>query len=250
MGLCAAGAIGGGLSMAASSHSALAVRHVAFEDAGLLEDLLSERGYKLEYCDAGVDPIDAARLLAPDILIVLGGPIGVYETREYPFLEKEIESLRVRSAAEKPTLGVCLGAQMIAAALGARVAPGPTKEIGYALLDLTDAGRGSGLASLEGVPVLHWHGDNLDLPEGCTRLASTRACPTQAFARGSRMLGLQFHIETRARSFEKWLIGHAVELSRAGLDPCALRAQAANDGAAMETAGAIALSAWLDGALA
>ncbi len=250
MGLRAAGAIGGGLSMAVSPRSALAVRHVAFEDAGTLDDLLSARGYKLEYCDAGVDPIDAARLLAPDILIVLGGPIGVYETREYPFLEQEIESLRVRSAADRPTLGVCLGAQMIAAALGARVAPGPAKEIGYAPLDLTDAGSSSCLASLEGVPVLHWHGDNLDLPEGCARLASTRACPTQAFARGPRMLGLQFHIETRSHSFEKWLIGHAVELSQAGIDPCALRAQAAKNGAGMEAAGAVALGAWLDGALA
>jgi putative intracellular protease/amidase len=102
----------------------LAVRHVAFEDLGLLGPLVSSRGYGVRYHDAGVQPIDAETLLAPDLLIVLGGPIGVYETDTYPFIAGEIAAIAVRLSAGRPTLGICLGAQMMAAALGARVAPG------------------------------------------------------------------------------------------------------------------------------
>lgn len=227
--------------------SALALRHVAFEDAGLLAPLLSARRYDLAYCEAGLDEIDVDRLLAPDLLIVLGGPIGVYETREYPFLVDEIAAVRARVLADRPTLGICLGAQMIAAALGAKVGPGPQKEIGYAPVELTIAGRRSALAAIEGAPVLHWHGDNLDLPEGCVGLAATGVCPTQAFSRGERVLGLQFHIEAQAHSIEKWLIGHAVEIARAGIDPCGLRDQAARWCATTEKVGAATLGAWLDG---
>lgn len=228
----------------------LAIRHVAFEDAGVLAEVLAARGWRLDYCEAGVAPIDAARVSDPDLLVVLGGPIGVYETRDYPFLTAEIEAVRARLAADGPTLGVCLGAQMMAAALGARVAPGPAKEIGYGPVELTPAGASSALAPLAGVEVLHWHGDNLDLPQGCARLAFTQACPTQAFARGARALGLQFHIEAQSAQFEKWLIGHAIELARAGVDPNALRAQAARCGAATEAAGRRILNDWLDGATA
>src|SRR6516165_3487251 len=112
----------------------LAVRHVAFEDLGLLGPLVSSRGYGVRYHNAGVQPIDAETLLAPDLLIVLGGPIGVYETDTYPFIAGEIAAIAARLSAGKPTLGICLGAQMMAAALGARVAPGPVKEIGWAPL--------------------------------------------------------------------------------------------------------------------
>jgi GMP synthase (glutamine-hydrolysing) len=226
----------------------LAVRHVAFEDAGLLAPLLAERGVDLVYRDAGVDPLSESDFIAPDLLLVLGGPIGVYETREYPFLQEELAGLRARLAKRQATLGVCLGAQLMAAALGARVAPGPAKEIGYAPVELTDAGARSPLAMLAGVPVLHWHGDNLDMPESAERLAFTTICPTQAFSLGSYALGLQFHMETEPRALERWLIGHAVELARAGIDPCELRNQARECGAATSEAGRRVLAQWLEGA--
>mgnify|MGYP000852619070 FL=1 len=228
----------------------IAIRHVAFEDAGVLADVLAARGWSLDYCEAGVEAIDARRIEAADLLVILGGPIGVYETREYPFLVDEIDALRARLAADRPTLGVCLGAQMIAAALGARVAPGPAKEIGYAPVALTQEGARSALAPLSGEQVLHWHGDNLDLPEGCARLAFTEACPVQAFSSGPRILGLQFHIEARATRIEQWLIGHAVELGRASIDPVFLRKQACEIGPATEAIGRRVLEAWLDGAVA
>jgi GMP synthase (glutamine-hydrolysing) len=227
----------------------LAVRHVAFEDLGLLGPLVAARSYGVRYHDAGVQPIDADTLLAPDLLIVLGGPIGVYERDAYPFIADEVAAIAARLQADRPMLGICLGAQMMASALGARVAPGPVKEIGWAPLTLTAEGRASALGPLGETPVLHWHGDNCDLPAGCTQLASTRHCPVQAFERTPSQLALQFHLETDAARFESWLVGHTVELGKAGIDPRELRVQARTFGSATRDLGHKVLSAWLDKAV-
>ena len=226
----------------------MAVRHVAFEDLGLLAPLISARGYDIRYHDGGVDRFDADTLIAPDLIVVLGGPIGVYERETYPFIVGEIAAVTARLQSNKPMLGICLGAQMMAAALGARVAPGPVKEIGYAPLTLTEAGRASVLASLGPSPVLHWHGDNCELPAGCTPLAATAHCPVQAFARTPVQLALQFHLETEPARLESWLVGHAVELGKAGIDPRTLRDQARTLGPALRRAGSKVLAAWLDSA--
>jgi GMP synthase (glutamine-hydrolysing) len=228
----------------------LAVRHVAFEDLGLLGPLVAARGYGVRYHDAGIQPFDAETLLAPDLLIVLGGPIGVYERNSYPFIADEVAAIAVRLEADKPMLGICLGAQIMAAALGARVAPGPVKEIGWAPLTLTADGQKSVLAPLGATPVLHWHGDNCELPTGCTRLASTPHCPVQAFARTPSQLALQFHLETEPARFESWLVGHTVELGKAGVDPRQLRTQARTVGPATRELGQKVLAAWLDKAAA
>lgn len=227
----------------------IAIRHVAFEDVGLLAPLLAARGFSLRYLEAGIDPIDAAALAAPELVVVLGGPIGVYEEDLYPFLHGELAAIRARLDAQKPTLGVCLGAQLMAKALGANVAPGPQKEIGWATLTLTGAGRASVLGAFETTPVLHWHGDNFELPANAVRLASTTACPNQAFASGKNLLGLQFHIEADPARIEQWLVGHTVELGKAGIDPREIRRQAAMFGPATAEKGKAALAAWLDGAL-
>ncbi len=227
------------------SRTAIAIRHVAFEDVGVWRDVLVDHGYALSYIEAGVDDLAAAALMSADLLIVLGGPIGVYETAAYPFLVGEIAAVRRRLEQQKPILGVCLGAQLMAAALGARVAPGPGKEIGYGPVELTDAGRASPLARLDGLPVLHWHGDNCDLPPGAERLASTPLCPVQAFRVGRAALGLQFHVEADPRRIEAWLIGHTGELGKAGVDPRVLRADALRLGGATTTAGRAILSGWL-----
>jgi GMP synthase (glutamine-hydrolysing) len=227
----------------------LAVRHVAFEDLGLLGPLVTSRGYQVRYHDAGIDPFDSKTLLAPDVVIVLGGPIGVYERDAYPFLAGEVAAIELRIAAEKPILGICLGAQLMAVALGARVAPGPCKEIGWAPLQLTADGRKSALAPLSATPVLHWHGDNCDLPAHCLLLASTAACPVQAFTRSPSQLALQFHLETEPARFESWLIGHTVELGKAGIDPNELRKQARTFGSATCEVGRKVLAAWLEEAV-
>jgi GMP synthase (glutamine-hydrolysing) len=224
----------------------VAVRHVAFEDLGLLGPLVAARGYDIRYHDAGVAPFDAQTLVAPDLVIVLGGPIGVYEADAYPFIAGEIAAVAARLAVNKPTLGICLGAQMMAAALGARVAPGPVKEIGWAPLTLTASGQASVLAPLGENSVLHWHGDNCELPAACKQLASTAHCPVQAFSRNPSQLALQFHLETEPARFETWLVGHTVELGKAGIDPRELRRQVHTLGPATRELGSKVLAAWLD----
>lgn len=224
----------------------LAVRHVAFEDLGLLGALLAARGYDIHWLEAGVDAIDTSVVVAPDLVVVLGGAIGVYEAETYPFISAEIAALAARIEANRPMLGICLGAQMMAAALGARVAPAPVKEIGWAPVTLTQAGQRSVLEPLAATPVLHWHGDNCDLPAGCEKLASTPHCPVQAFIRTPWQLALQFHIEVEPAHVERWLIGHTVELGMAGIDPRGLRTQAKVHGEATAAAGRVVLSNWLD----
>ena len=207
---------------------------------------VSARGYEIRYHDAGIDAFGADTLVAPDLVIVLGGPIGVYETDAYPFITDEIAAVAARLEANKPTLGICLGAQLMAAALGARVAPGPVKEIGWAPVTLSQAGQNSVLAPLGTSPVLHWHGDNCELPAGCRCLAATAHCPVQAFERMPSQLALQFHLETEPARFEAWLVGHTVELAKAGLDPRDLRQQARTIGPSVRELGRSVLAAWLD----
>src|SRR6185312_12283910 len=117
------------------SKRALAIRHVAFEDLGAFAPALEDAGYAITYADIGLD--DLAGLADPDLLVILCGPIGVYETDLYPWLADEIALIAKRLERGRPTLGICLGAQLMARALGASVAPGPAKEIGWKKLDLT-----------------------------------------------------------------------------------------------------------------
>jgi GMP synthase (glutamine-hydrolysing) len=224
----------------------LVLRHVAFEDLGMLASMLAHRGFETRYLDVGVDDLERAPLDACDLLVVLGGPIGVYEQEAYPFLRHELALISDRLARLRPTLGICLGAQLMANALGAKVAPGPAKEIGWAPVELTTAGRSSPLRHLEGVHVLHWHGDNLDLPPGCDNLAFTSHCPFQAFRKGPNLLGIQFHVEPDPQRIEAWLIGHAIELGDAKIHPSAIRRDTARHGKTLQQTGAIIFNEWLD----
>jgi GMP synthase (glutamine-hydrolysing) len=227
--------------------TALAVRHVAFEDLGLLGDLLTARDIAVRYVEAGLDDLAALDPIAPDVAIVLGGPIGVYDEPDYPWIRDELRLLQRRLAADRATLGICLGSQMMAAALGARVYPMGVKEIGWSPLTLTAPGAASDLAPLSGTAVLHWHGDTFDLPAGAAHLASTPACANQAFAWGERALGLQFHAEATGRGLERWFIGHTCEIGATpGVSVAALRADTTRWSAACARAGRDALGRWLD----
>ncbi|MGH2341504.1 glutamine amidotransferase [Segnochrobactraceae bacterium EtOH-i3] len=228
------------------SKQVLAIRHIHFEDLGLFGPVLSEAGYVVRYHDLDAAPVASLDPLAPDLLVVLGGPVGVYETEAYPYLAEERALLARRLAARRPTLGICLGAQQIARTLGADVSPMGHKEIGFAPLTLSDAGRRGPLRHLDGVPVLHWHGDAFRIPAGADSLASTPGCPTQGFSLGPNVLGLQFHPEVDAGAgLERWLTGHAAELAAAGIDPRVLRSQAAETGPALRDAGRRLLTDWL-----
>lgn len=226
--------------------TAVVIRHVLFEDAGLLGPMLADRGYDTLVLDAGIDPV-SERAADADLLVVLGGPIGVGDLATYPFLGGEIDLIASRLADGAPVLGVCLGAQLIAAALGAPVTPTGRVEIGYAPLMLTADGARSVLAPLGDVPVLHWHGDQFQVPDGCAGLAATPGFPNQAFSCGPTVLALQFHLEADHTQIERWLIGHAHELAANGIDPRAIRSDAEQHGPELARRARSVFDAWLEG---
>lgn len=227
----------------------LAIRHVGFEHLGSLEPMLRNRGYAIGYLDAGVDDLSIIDAGSADLLVVLGGPIGVYEEDIYPFLKKALQVIESRLKQDMPILGICLGAQLMARALGSKVYPGPQKEIGWSPIRLTEAGKQSCLSGLEVSDwhVLHWHGDTFDLPEGATLLASTQIARNQAFTWGNKALGLQFHIEVLPEEIERWLIGHACEIAATPtMTVPQLRADTARWGVKLKQGATTCFYAWLE----
>src|ERR1700759_3412213 len=206
--------------------SAIALRHVAFEDLGLLAPVMAREGWDVSFREAAVDDLLDASIRDAALLIVLGGPIGVYDNDAYPFLNAEIDLIGHRLSRDLPVLGICLGAQLMAKALGSAVHAGPVKEIGWGRVELTSEGAASCLRPLQenGEAVLHWHGDTFDLPRGARRLASNEHYENQAFAYGRNALALQFHLEADPRQLEEWYVGHAVELAAAEISVAELRA--------------------------
>ncbi len=228
-----------------------AIRHVLFEDMGFFAEILHAKGYRLHYFEAGVDDLSRLDPAAAELLVVLGGPIGVYEEQDYPFIVDELRLLEQRMAANLPTLGICLGSQLMAKALGARVFSGPVKELGWAPIQLTSNGLDSSLRHLllqgeQTIPVLHWHGDTFDLPAGATLLATTPSY-RQAFSLGPRILALQCHLEVEPRRLETWLIGNTLEINQNRLSVRKLREETQQHGPALVQHGATFFAEWLDG---
>jgi GMP synthase (glutamine-hydrolysing) len=191
---------------------ALVICHARFLDLASFEEVLAAQGYRVTYLDAGYDEL-ALNGLNPDVVITLGGPVSAFDSADYPWIEDEMRLLDTCMRAGLPILAICLGAQILAQALGARVFRGIT-EIGWAPITLTEAGRRSvlGTAGIDAAPVLHWHGDTFELPAGAQRLASTTACENQAYSIGLA-LAIQFHPEVGARHFERWLICNAGQIA-------------------------------------
>ena len=236
--------------MANQPLKALVLSHVAFEDLGSLQPVLLERGFKIETVIGSTAKLPLSQAGSCDLVVVLGGPIGVYESRAYPFLEDEIACIRKRIEAQKPILGICLGAQLMAAALGARVYPGTHgSEIGWFPLLATD---GEPLPDwfapllAPGLRVFHWHGDTFDLPVGAIRLAGSDLYENQAFTAGRSALALQFHPEVIATDLETWYVGHACELHTKGIDVEGLRTDAHRYGPALAAAANSFWNRWLD----
>jgi GMP synthase (glutamine-hydrolysing) len=223
----------------------LAIRHLAFEDLGSFEEVLLQSGFEVEYLDIGAQDLGTAGWLTADLLVVLGGPIGVHDSADYPWLGDEIAGLASRIRHDMPTLGICLGAQLIAAALGASVTAGRSREIGWSVLQLSAQGQRSCLRALGQVEVLHWHGDSFALPKNALALAATALTPQQAFSYGNGTLALQFHPEVLGDRIESWLIGHTLELRQAGVDIQALRSRSALDADRKVAAGQELLRCWL-----
>jgi GMP synthase (glutamine-hydrolysing) len=193
---------------------ALALRHIHFEDCGVLADLLAERGFEVRYAQPWTADFSALDVTTPDLLIGLGGPVSVYEADRYPWITHELRLFERRISARRPLLGICLGAQMLASVLGSKVFAGP-KELGWTPLRLTEEGKRSVVAPLsaESTSMLHWHGDTFDLPVGATLLASTEQVSQQVFTWERFALAFQCHPEIRHQNIEAWLVGHACEIA-------------------------------------
>lgn len=233
------------------------IRHLAFEDLGSFASILQARNVQINYIEAadfvsapdGLPGLDA---LSDEPLIILGGPVSVNDGAMFAFIEAEITLLKQRLAADKPTLGICLGAQLIASALGAAVYSGAEKEIGWFPLELSVAGEQSALRYLDArhSSMLHWHGETFDLPENAVLLASTEKYQNQAFSYGSNVLALQFHPEITRRGMEKWFIGHIGEIMQTdGISVEQLRDDTVRLASQLEVQGEQFFQSWLGGLL-
>src|SRR3954468_17219827 len=154
---------------------ALIVRHTPFEGAAGFRLPIEQAGYHFARINVSDPEFVTLDWLDADLVVVMGGPMGAYQRDLYPWIDGEVTGLALRIAAGRPTIGICLGSQLIAAALGSRVYPGPIKEVGFAPVALSETGLRSPLRHLAGVPLLHWHGDTFELPEGAELLATTQA---------------------------------------------------------------------------
>jgi GMP synthase (glutamine-hydrolysing) len=193
----------------------LILTHVPWEGPGLIADALAEAGipYRIRSIVAEAEPqLPGTGELAG--VVILGGPMDADDTVNHPGLAREAQLVRDAVAEEVPVLGICLGHQIIALALGAPLHKGATQEVGLAPVELVSDDRL--LSHLHGTPVVHWHRDNAGLPEGATLLARTARCPNQAFRYGSA-IGLQFHLELDQTLLRAWLDdgGMAAELTTA-----------------------------------
>jgi|SRR5579872_1682625 len=181
------------------------LQHVEWEGPGLIAAEAQKRGLQTDIRRLGL----GAGLPCPDRvegLVVMGGPMGAYERDKHPFLAEESSLIAELVRRDRPVLGVCLGAQLLAQALGARVFPGHGPEIGFGFVELTAEGKRDALLGPDGpsVPVFHWHGDTFDLPAEATLLASSAEYPHQAFRFGTHAYGLQFHVEPDSDTWSAW----------------------------------------------
>ncbi|WP_419818171.1 glutamine amidotransferase-related protein [Glaciibacter flavus] len=227
--------------------NALVLRHDPAIGLGNLEQTLVDNGYSISVVDtptADLTGIDAAEA---DLLVVLGGEEGAYEGADFPYIAAEMDLLRARIDAEAPIFGVCLGAQLLAASLGASVYRGPRKEVGYLDVTPTDAGVDSPLRHLSGVPVMQWHGDTFDLPDGVTRLASSPQYENQAFGIGDWLLAVQFHPEVTSAMHDEWVGLWSDELPEYGQDAESMARDRDRYSAAMQDASRALLGDYLAG---
>ena len=185
----------------------LVFQHSAREPLGVFDPMLRRAGFRIRYVNFSRQPDQRPEVGRYNGLVVLGGPMNVDEADRFPHLTTEIAAIREALALGIPILGICLGAQLLAAALGANVRPHTVREIGwYPLNPTADAGQDPLCRHLgEQQHVFQWHAYTFDLPPGAVHLASTPTCPNQAFRHGDRAYGLQFHLEADEHLIQRWL---------------------------------------------
>jgi GMP synthase (glutamine-hydrolysing) len=205
----------------------LVLKNISAEGPGTIEDYLHESGIPCKVVDLQNESFPSGG--DPDALVLMGGPMSVNEEDDYPYITKEIELTRDLISGGKKVLGVCLGAQIMAKALGARVYRGPEKEIGWYDIELQEEGVRDPLMQKLAVhpqagdfrkkfTVFHWHGETFDLPSGTVWLAKSQLYPHQAFRYGTSAYAFQFHIEVRKEMVYEWLKDEEVDMEKVARD--------------------------------
>ncbi|MBB4613024.1 glutamine amidotransferase [Novosphingobium taihuense] len=227
---------------------ALIIRHVPREGVAGFREPIEAAGYLVDRIDVTDPSFAALDLCQHDLLIMMGGPMGVYEQEQFPWISCQLRRLQSRLAADLPTIGVCFGAQMIAAALGADVYPGPVKEVGFHPVAVRGEVPSNPLRHIVDVPVLHWHGDTFTLPENVELLASSHLYDHQAFRRGRNLLALQFHAEMgEDERFHQWIETWPESVLEAGGTEEDLRRAHALHGPTAVAAGRAMIAEWIAG---
>lgn len=232
----------------------LALRHVPAEGLDSFESVIRSRFAQFGYLDMagrGPAPVALEEAAGADLVVSLGGPMGVYDAGHYPFLQRELEILASRIREGRPTLGVCLGAQLMAAAAGARVYPSGRQEIGWFPIEFEPpAAADPTLGRLvQGSNIFfHWHGDTFDLPPAARPLGSSKLCRNQGFTIGRHAIALQFHAEVNPLAVEDWLKVYTPPQAptETVMPPEALRAGFQEYGPALQARGQAFLEAWLN----
>jgi GMP synthase (glutamine-hydrolysing) len=229
------------------SRRALIIRHVPHEGIAGFRDPIERAGYEVDRIDVADPLFPSLDLCEPDLLIMMGGPMGVYEQELYPWIACQLRRLERRLDAGRPTLGVCFGAQMIAQALGGSVYAGPTKEVGFHPVEVREVADNP-LRHIAGTSVLHWHGDTFTLPADVELLGSSHVYDNQAFRRGGNILALQFHAEMGLDPrFGAWIEAWPEAVTEAGGTEQELRAAHDALGPAAVAAGQAMIAEWMEG---
>jgi len=184
-------------------------QHVPFEGLGSIEPWLEANGYTLTHTRF-FESMELPEPAAIDLLVVMGGPMSVNDEDQFPWLVLEKQFVRKVIESGIPVLGICLGAQLIASAMGAKVSPNPVKEIGWFPIRTVASDTGTAFTFPPSETVFHWHGETFGLPPGAIQLAKSQGCENQAFQLGNSVIGLQFHLETTPESARE-LISHCRE---------------------------------------
>jgi GMP synthase (glutamine-hydrolysing) len=194
------------------------LQHTPSEALGTIEDVLRGHDIGFNYVQTFAGTPVPEGMADKAGLIVMGGPMGVYEQDKYPFLRDELRLIESAVALERPILGVCLGSQLLAAALGAEVKKGERKELGWHAVTLSDSAVQDALFAGINSPFwpFHWHGDVFSLPAQAVRLASSQQTPNQAFRYGKNAYGMLFHLEVTGEQISQMVLDFADELTEAG----------------------------------
>lgn len=237
--------------MEPKTKGALVLIHIQQEGACTFGKTLVERGMRVRTISTPKFDMSEIEAERPDLLVVMGGPVGVYQAEDFPFLKTEIDIIKRRLDKDLPTLGVCLGAQLMAAALGSKVYKGAQgREVGWKPLHLVNGAQDGPCKHLaaNATNMFHWHGDTFDLPDGAKLLASSEQYKNQIFTYGKNAMALQCHPEVQAGQLEEWYVTFQDDIT--GDNPAIpvkeLRAQTHEHIETLNKQAKLFMNAWLD----